>query len=322
MGYNYDWFVGDGLMIVNKRNVSKTAIMLNPGIDNCQPVNWTSKYGSITFTQAGRELSLNGMNEAGLVVNILGLHQSQYPASDSRPCISEFQWIQYQLDNFSRVEQVIGSDSQIRILPQPSKEGSFHYFVCDSMGDCAVIEFIDGKMVHYTKETMRVKVLSNERYDDSISILNTYKSWGGELPVPQNRDPYARFVCAADMVKNYDPKTSGSVVDYAFNILTDVEWSVPTQWRIVYDVKNLKILFYTPENKQIRHLALSAFNFSCKTSVMLMDVNNASSGDVIDKFVDYSYQRNGDLIRKVFNYPEDVIDRLSRYPESTVCMDK
>jgi choloylglycine hydrolase len=113
-GFNFDWIADELLLVINKRNVSKTALHI-PEADDCRPVSWTSKYGSVTYTPTGREFPLGGMNETGLVVLALLLPQTQYPTPDSRPCIASFQWIQYQLDNFSKVEQVIASmDSTIK----------------------------------------------------------------------------------------------------------------------------------------------------------------------------------------------------------------
>ncbi len=121
VGYNQDSMNGQGTIIVNKRNVSKTALLDQETA--CQPVKWTSKYGSVTFTMGGRDFSGGGMNEAGLVIHALTLLLSQYPPTDSRQCISISQWVQYQLDNFDKVEQVIASDSQNReFLPKTLKQ--------------------------------------------------------------------------------------------------------------------------------------------------------------------------------------------------------
>jgi len=46
---------------------------------------------------------------------------------------------------------------------------------------------------------------------------------------------------AADMVKNYDPKTTKTPIDYAFDILSTVAHASFTQWRIVYDIADLSI---------------------------------------------------------------------------------
>ena len=99
-GRNLDWMVGDGLVIINKRGVKKTA---GPGPferDRDDLLTWTSKYGSATFNQYGREFPMGGINEAGLVVETMLLDETEYPSPDSRPGIGLLQWVQYQLDNF------------------------------------------------------------------------------------------------------------------------------------------------------------------------------------------------------------------------------
>ena len=107
LGKNQDWTSNYGLVIVNKRNVSKTAMPLEA--EDGEPASWTSKYGSVTFN-VGREMPQGGMNEAGLVVEMAGLEETEYPTPDTRPYINLGQWIQYQLDNYSTVEEVIASD--------------------------------------------------------------------------------------------------------------------------------------------------------------------------------------------------------------------
>jgi len=313
VGKNFDWMTDDALVIVNKRNVSKTAF-LNPEWDEKQPAIWISKYGSVTFNPWGREFPFSGINEAGLVVSGMGLG-IKYPAPDSRPSITASQWIQYQLDNFSTVEEVIKSDSQLRI--SQSDPGTYHFLACDSRGNCATIEFIDGALVYHTKETMPVKVLTNSTYEKCIEYWKQ-----DEIPTSDYAESVKRFITAADMLKNYDPETSGSAIDYAFNILSNVTWYIPTQWSIVYDIQNLRINFHTLENEQIRHFDLSSFDFSCATPIKVLDINEDLSGDVSNDFVDYTYEINRDHLEGVaifFGIPSEVLDALAHYPETTVC---
>ncbi len=318
VGKNYDWGVGDGLVIINKRGVSKTA--LSSTADFVQRANWIAKYGSITFNQYGRETPMGGMNEAGLVVELMMLRGTGYPAPDSRPIISNLQWIQYQLDNFDTVQEVISSDAHVRIHPRGS---GLHYLVCDKAGNCASIEFIGGKLVYHTKETMPVKVLTNDTYAECIDFFKQ-----GKLPVLDLGRSVERFIRAATMVKGYDPKGSIPAVAYAFAILKDVSQSVgnPTQWSIVYDMQNLRVCFRTLTNQEIRYVDLRSLNFSCVTPVKVLDINADLSGDVTCSFIDYTQQINRSLIRNAFKkthylmfVPDDVIDSRSRYPESTIC---
>src|SRR5581483_9546892 len=107
---NLDWDWENGLVFINARQVQKRAFVLGPNA-----ATWTSKYGSVTFNQFGRELPFGGMNEAGLVVENMWLTETQYPAGDSRPEINMLQWIQYQLDTCSTVAEVIENDKRIRL---------------------------------------------------------------------------------------------------------------------------------------------------------------------------------------------------------------
>ena len=115
-GKNLDWIQDNGFVFINKRGVQKTA-MLAWNVDNL--ATWTSKYGSVTFNQIGRDFPWGGVNEAGLVVEMMAVDRAKYPVPDERPIINGLQWIQYQLDNFSRIEQVIASDSKLRMNNPP-----------------------------------------------------------------------------------------------------------------------------------------------------------------------------------------------------------
>lgn len=110
-GRNLDWYSGTGLVMVNPRNLEKVALV-NPSE---KPVKWISKFGSVTFNQIGRELPFGGANESGLVVEHMTLDETVYPSKDNRCAIGAFQWIQFQLDNYSTTEEVINSDTLLRI---------------------------------------------------------------------------------------------------------------------------------------------------------------------------------------------------------------
>lgn len=318
-GRNLDWNVGDGLVIINKRGVKKTTMH--------KSIVWTSKYGSVTFNQYGREFPYGGMNEAGLVVESMMFFETEYPLPDSRPSISALLWIQYQLDNFSTIEEVVASDSQIRI----AKSGvtGLHFLVCDRKGNCATIEFIDHKLVYHTKEKMPVKTLTNSIYADSINFWKKDK-----IPQPDMYSSIKRFICAANMVKNYDRKNTKSPIDFAFSILNNVSQPPYTQWSIVYDIKNLSIYFRTLGNQGIRRFDLKAFNLSCSTPVRVLDVQAELSGDVSNEFIDYTYQINRNLIWETYNKNtylsfklgkklDAFVNKVASYPdEMTSCIDE
>jgi penicillin V acylase-like amidase (Ntn superfamily) len=327
MGTNLDWCYGDGLVIVNKRGLHKIALH-NPK-KHRNPVRWKSTYGSVTFSIFGREWVWGGMNEAGLACSTMSLEKTKYHSLDKRPSIHPVQYLQYQLDKFSTVEEVIASDSLIRIRPIPKGLGC-HYFFCDRFGYCAILEFIKGKLVSYSKHSIPLKALTNDTYKNSLTYSGKFKGLGGKKSIIDNDHSLDRFVRAAYMLKNYEPRTSQSPIDYAFKILESVAMKYTrealNQWGIVYDLGNLRIYFRTRNNRKLRLINLKALPFSCSTPTKVLDIEKKLSGDVTHKFVDYTYQINRRMFetatKKVpyeWNVSEEWLNRIARYPERFRC---
>ena len=331
VGKNYDYMFGDGLIVVNKSGLTKTAIpspLAKNDKDQGEPANWTAKYGSVTINQYGRELPAEGMNEAGLVVQHTGLFGKgkYFPEPDDRPSIYMLQWLQYQLDNCASVAEVIASDSSLRI--RPKKGVHIHFLVADKNGNCAVIEFIDGKMVTYENDKLPYKVITNSTYGDSIGFFKR-----NEIPNPDRFKSIERFACAAKMLEAYSQGIPKEPEEYSFEILKNVAWSAKrekwttnTQWSIVYDIKNLRIHLKTRENPEIRHIDLKSFDLTCQNPVKIMDINAQLSGNISDKFMDYTRQANRKMVETAFNktvylpkLPEKVFDRIADYPDTNVC---
>ncbi len=324
-GKNYDWHLGRGMVIANKRGVSKTAM---PGLrdDPGEYAIWTSKYGSLTFNQYGREMPMGGMNEAGLVVELMSLSETQYPQPDARHAIKDLQWIQYQLDNFSRVGEVIANNASLRILSY--ERPGLHFLVADKTGDCAVIEFLNGSLVLHIKEILIAKTLANNTYAESCEYLRQHEGFGGQLPVVKGNASLKRFVKSANMLKNYDSNVHGSAVDYAFHILENVS-QASTKWRIVYDQEKMRVHFRTASNPNINYVDFNNLDFDCETPVKVVDIDSDLSGNIAEAFVEYGREMNLDLIRYAFKgtglmryLPERFIHQRATYPESTQCSEQ
>ncbi len=322
VGKNHDWMLDDGMIVVNKRGMSKTACLGRRA--NARPAVWTSKYGSVTFNQYGRELPSGGMNETGLVVEEMTLVATQYSEPDLRPGILALQWIQYQLDNSRTVEDVIASDSNVRIVP--GRGNGLHYFCTDSKGDSAVIEFLNGKLVYHTKDSLRFNVLTNNTYKDLVTFYENNEKPEKQYPIKAGNDSLSRFLRTASMVGTYKIKSSKPMIDYAFDILSNVSQGIQTKWRIVYDLNNFRVYFMTYSNPQRRFFDFQSFDLSCKKPIKILDINANFKGDVTRLFINYTRQLNYDLIRNSFKkttinneIPEEAFKRLARYPDSNLC---
>jgi choloylglycine hydrolase len=315
IGRNEDWDFGEGMVVVNKRNQTKIALRYwNESKDNL--ARWTSKYGSISFVQYGREIDLGGMNEAGLVVNGLELDETEYPVADACPSLSIDQLIQYILDNFQSVDEISAGIRHIRLrLGGLIKR---HYFVTDRMGQSIVIEFLKGKMVIHAKKTMPVKVLTNDTYKRSVNYFKEKEINGLYHGGFASSD---RFANAAAMVSKYNPKNSKGAVFYAFNILDTVRMGSCTQFQIVFDVKKRVIYFKSLLNPQLRYFNFDSFDFSPHSGSKILDLNADLAGDVTSKFSDYSTKINEDLIKKAWGYTNiypPALQLISHYPETFI----
>jgi penicillin V acylase-like amidase (Ntn superfamily) len=317
-GRNYDWDIGNGMLMINKRGMSKTAMLQ----EDEKPAKWVSKYGSLTFNQYGREFPTGGMNEKGLVVELMMLNESEYPEHDRRPVVGCLEWIQYQLDNSSSIAEVIQKSQVIRI----SSRVKLHFLACESSGACVTVEFLNGKFTPHSGANLPVAVLTNDTYERSLAYLRTLIGFGGTSPVPSGQGSLDRFGRAASLLQNYQSSSNKDIVSYSFDVLANVAQGDYTKWSIVYDPKNLRVHFRTSANTQIKRVDFAKFSFSCDTPVKVLNINAAQSGDVSQRFIKYSTSINRNLVQQSYrntpfltNTPEAEIDVVSKHPETFSC---
>lgn len=314
-GRNYDWHLDHGLVIVNKRGVTKRALLIDRADT---PARWVSKYGSVTFNQYGRELPCGGMNEAGLVLETMWLTGTAYPIRDARPAVMA--WVQYQLDTCSTIQEVIASDKEIRVTaltPMP-----LHFLACDREGNVATFEFLNGRLVCRTGDSLPVRALANDTYEKSLEYLKQHTGFGGTKKIPYGSwGSLDRFVCAADRVRTYSSSGS-SIVEYAFDTLKSVEQGESTKWLIVYDPKNMKIHYQTCMCKKTRTVDVSGCDFDAHTPVQVISINTAHTGLLNAYFSHYDTDVNRWLVYYSMKHtpilesiPDAPIEMLVQYPD-------
>lgn len=203
---------------------------------------------------SGYEVSTtDGMNEKGLVANLLWLVESQYPKKDKKkPTIAISLWAQYILDNFGTVSEAVDALNKKPFVvvtdnvPGQKRLATLHLSISDSSGDSAIVEYIDGKQViHHGKQ---YQVMTNSpTFDKQLALAEYWKSIGGTVMLPGTNRSADRFARAAFYV-NAIPKSKDPVVALAseFSVIRNV--SVPygistpgepnissTRWRTVVD---------------------------------------------------------------------------------------
>lgn len=327
IGKSYDWDLDHGLVVVNKRGVEKKALVLDPRLKGH---SWTSDYGSVTFNQFGREFPLGGINEKGLVVEIMWLDDSVYPTVDKRPTVNELQWIQYQLDKYETVAKMIEDKDKVLVA---KVHAPVHYMACDTTGSCATFEYLkgtDGKpefKVHVTGKDLEYPTLTNDTYAASLKFLKEHVGFGGKKELPAGPDSLPRFARATNLAKNFDPKGEVGAVKYTFGILKDVAQGKRSVLNIVYEAKKGTVHFRTLRKPDVKTVKLSGFDFKCTDPLetKVIDFNEDGSGDVTEKFVDYKRELNRKIIETSLAgvdvpIPKEIVETfLVRYPEDQPC---
>jgi choloylglycine hydrolase len=294
-GRNFDFPSGLGTVEINHRAQVKTALIYPPEI----PFSWTSKYGSISFNQIGREFPYGGMNEAGLVIEQMWHQDAKYPEIDERKALTELQWIQYQLDNAASVEEVIASDAWLRI--SYTSTASLHFLVADAEGKVAAIEFLNGNMVVHEGTSLAYPVLANCSYETSLDYKLKKESGDSKDFSDWTENSSGRFTTAANMVNGWNPD-SGNIVDYGFSILQKVSQGLFTQWSIVYDISEKSIYYSTNANQKIRILKFADFNYNCDGPALRADIDNVQNQ--ASSFYVADFEKSYKLITEVCNNVE------------------
>jgi len=323
LGKNYDWYVAPGLLFVNKRGVERSS---EPPKDRGK--TWVSRYGSVTFNQYGRDLPAGGMNEAGLVVEVLWMNGTLFPEPDHRPAATATAWVQYQLDTPRSVSEVVASDTEVRISRTAVP---VHYFVADRDGDVAVIEFRNGERTVYQGATLPTAALANDFYVDAVARSSEAARAG------RSGDRFAR---AGRSIREYSPSQHGDPVAYAFATLAEVAqrsgqgtvapgFGPPhvTLWSIVYELDAQRVHFRTEAASSIKTLSLAGIDFSCAAPVLMLDLHAPVDGDVRARLRTYSRDANLALIRETFaqtsflrGLPDKELERVASWPEQGSCL--
>ena len=194
-------------------------------------ISWTSKYGSV-IASAYDIATTDGMNEEGLVANVLWLVESDYPAGqNNKPGLTIAAWAQYVLDNFATVAEAVDAlaDEPFIIVtdqvPGETRLATLHLSISDATGDSAIIEYIDGEQVIHHDRSYQV-MTNSPAFDRQLALDDYWKTVGGTVFLPgTNRaaDRFARASFYVNAIPKFDePKLAVASV---FSVIRNV--SVP-----------------------------------------------------------------------------------------------
>jgi len=298
-----DWPTSDGIVVKNVRGIDKTAFLIPEGLT---PYLWTSVYGSVTFNliinipniPGHKKLDSPGcgLNEAGLCVATLFVDPPAYPSPGDKPLLRSAEVVRVLLDTCSNVNEALEkfNDFGLTGLVVGEESSDLHWFITDKSGNCAIVEFPpenSGKASVYYPP--RYKNMTNDYYLPSYEYLAKYKGFGGSKPMPSDTDKRTsdvRFVRNVYFSQNVMKKNNISEDDgfFVMGKVAQTEGTKgsnsPTEWTVVYDLKNFKVSWTSVKNNSRRTIDLSRLDFSKTTQVFSMDIQSAGSGDVTKDF--------------------------------------
>lgn len=241
-------------------------------------IRWTSRYGSVAVSvyEAG---TADGMNEQGLVANLLYLSESEYPpADDPRPALVISAWAQYALDNFATVSEAVAEMRQekyrmVTVASPGGIKGNVHLSISDASGDSAILEYIGGRLVvHHGRQ---YQVMTNSPvYDEQLALNAYWRQVGGDVMLPGTNRPADRFVRASYYI-NATAQTAdareaiANVMSVLRNVSVPRGISTPSQphvsstlWRTVADQKNRVLVFEDTASPSLLWVRLQQLDFA------------------------------------------------------------
>lgn len=264
---------------------------------------WTSKYGSLVAS-AWDIATADGMNEKGLVANVLWLAESEYPKFDPngvKQGISISLWAQYVLDNFATVDEAVNylkNEPFVLVsdyIPGSEKFTTLHLSISDAYGDNAIFEYINGKLIIH-HDPSYVVMTNSPVYEQQLTLDEYWKGIPGTIMLPGTNRAADRFVRASYYIQAI-PQTSDIRTSIAsvfsvirncsvpFGISSETEPNISsTRWRSVSDQKNLVYFFETALTPNTFWVNLKDFDLSQKGKVMKLSLDN---------FETYSGKSNG-----------------------------
>ncbi len=271
-------------------------------------VEWKARYGSIVTSSWDIAVS-DGMNEKGLVANMLWLVSSQYPEfskeKNDKKGLAVSLWAQYALDNFATVSEAVAHFKKEEFvvvtdyIPGTDKYTTVHLSLSDASGDNAILEYIDGQLVIHHDPSYTV-MTNDPIFEEQLAINEYWKGIPGNIFLPGTNRAADRFVRASYYI-NAIPQTDDTriAVASAFSVIR--QCSVPygistegfpnlstTRWRTVADQKNLVYYFEDALSPNTVWIDLKKFDFdkTKKVKKLLLDKKQVYAGETSDKFIE------------------------------------
>ncbi len=246
-----------------------------------QSLQWTSRYGSLV-TSSWDMATTDGMNEKGLVANLLWLVASEYPEFDPQgdaQGLTIAAWAQYVLDQYASVAEAVAGLREASFvvvtdfIPGTDKFTTVHLSLSDAQGDSAILEYLEGQLViHHSAD---YQVMTNDPiYEQQLAISRYWSDVSGLQFLPGSNRAADRFARASYYLtaipKTDDPQIAiASLFSVVRNVSVPYGISTPeqphlsnTRWRVVADQTHLHYYFENVLTPNVFWVDLHAFDLS------------------------------------------------------------
>jgi penicillin V acylase-like amidase (Ntn superfamily) len=244
---------------------------------------WTSRHGSVGVSFYGVATAC-GINEKGLVANLLYLAESDYgPSVPGRPNLSIAGWAQYVLDSHATVAEAVADLEKepftivAPVLPN-GEPGVGHLAISDPSGDSAILEYVGGRLtIHHGRE--HTVMTNSPPYDEQLALNAYWKGIGGDVMLPGTIRASDRFVRTSFYVGAIPADLAGTkaiaaIVSVIRNASAPLGISTPgepnvasTIWRTVYDQKDRVIYFDSATSPTVFWVPLEQLDLTAGATV-------------------------------------------------------
>jgi choloylglycine hydrolase len=265
--------------------------MARDGAAGPRSAQWTATYGSLVVS--GYDIATaDGMNEAGLVANLLWEVEATYPEDDgATPRVSLSVFPQYLLDRHATVAEAVAdlkanpvqvAGGEVPVGP-PGRAATVHVSLSDASGDSAVIEFVAGEMKIWHDRAYQV--MTNEpTYDRQLAVMEYWNKVNPREFLPGTVRASDRFVRANfyinAVVQSADAKIAAASV---FSVIrqTSVPWGISvedapnlstTRWRVVADHKDRRYYVESVLSPSVFWVDLDKLDLSDGAEPMKLDL--------------------------------------------------
>lgn len=276
-------------------------------------VKWTSRYGSVIASSYDLA-STDGMNEKGLVANLLYLTASDYGKPGDKPTMSLSLWAQYVLDNFATVDEAVNALERepFRLITAKTPGGgtaTLHLSISDASGNSGIFEYIDGTLViHHGKQ---YQVMTNEpQFRDQLALTAYWERIGGLTFLPGTSNGTDRFVRTSFLIKaipktldkryiatvpgqSYRNQALASTLGVIRSVSVPLGITTPNQpnisstiWRTIADHKNKVYFFDSATNPNTFWVDFKEIDFNTGAPVKKLTLTGGAiySGSVAKQF--------------------------------------